>query len=69
VNWDLRGGRVRRSGLLKRAAALTVAERSEAEWGRVRAAILRAIEPFAAAKDAVYAALLELCEAPEDAPA
>jgi hypothetical protein len=45
---------------------MTVAERSEAEWGRIRTAILRAIEPFDGARAAVCAALLELRELPEE---
>ena len=66
LNHDLRGGRVRRSGFLKSGAALTVAERPEAEWGRIRRAILEALEPFEEARDAVRAALMALRELLEE---
>jgi hypothetical protein len=70
VNWMIGAGRrqERRNILVAVGPATKAAERSEAEWGRVRAAVLRALEPFEDARDAVYAALIAQRDVPADVP-
>lgn len=56
----------RRNRVKSVAAPAGSGEPSEGEWDRIRGAVLRALLPFAEAREAVFQAMRELGAVPEE---